>query len=149
MKRSILSVILIGLLAFTLIACNSGEKGGNTEKGDNTVTVESVLELFDSDIYHAQKYDSEMISQIKENIAQQGITVSGEIKAIVHVTNQNDTSSEIRTWAYIYEFSNEADATAFEENRRGYVDAVLEDGLCVRKGLIVVFGSAEEISLIK
>lgn len=151
MKRSILSVILIGLLAFTLIACNSGEKGGNTEKGDNTVTVESILELFDSDVYRAQKYDSGTISQIKENIAKQGITLSGEIKAIVHIIDQNSMSStaEPRPWAYVYEFSNEADATAFYENRNEYVKVALEDGLCVRKGLIVVFGSAEEISLIE
>jgi predicted small secreted protein len=150
MKRSILAVIIIGLLTFTLIACNSGDgKGDSTEKGGNAVTVESILELFDSDVYHAQKYDSKMISQIKENIAKQGITLSGEIKAIVHVTNQNDTSRETNIWAYIYEFSNEADATAFYENRNEYVKVALEDGLCVRKGLIVVFGSAEEISLIK
>ena len=148
MKRSILSVILIGLLAFTLIACNSGEKGGNTEKGDNTVTVESILELFDSDVYRAQKYDSEMISQIKENIAKQGITLSGEIKAIVHVTDQSSTAESL-VWAYVYEFSNEADATAFYENRNEYVKVALDDGLCIREGLIVVFGSAEEISLIE
>ncbi len=149
MKKSILAVILIGLLTFTLIACNSGGgKGDNTEKGGNAVTVESILDLFDSDVYHAQRYDKEMTSTIKQNIANQGITLSGEIKAIVHVTDQSSTAESL-VWAYIYEFSDEADAIAFYENRSEYVKVAMEDGLCVREGLIVVFGSAEEISLIE
>ncbi len=147
MKKSIFTVLLICLLSFALIACASPKKsdGGN---GGKTVTVESIIELFDSDVYHAQHYEKEMISQVKQNIANQGITVSGEIKAIVHITDQSSTA-ETRTWAYIYEFSNEADAIAYYENRSQYVDLALEDGLCVRFGLIVVFGSASEISLIK
>lgn len=145
MKKSILTIMLITLLAFSLMACASPD---NSEKGGKKVTVESILELFDSDVYHARKYDSKMISQIKQNIANQGITLSGEIKAIVHVTDPNSTAESL-VWAYVYEFSNEADAIAFYENRSEYVKVALEDGLCVRKGLIVVFGSAEEISLIE
>ncbi len=147
MKKSIFTILLVTLLSLALIACTSPKKsdGGN---GGKTVTVESIIELFDSDVYRAQRYDKEMISTIKQNIANQGITLSGEIKAIVHVIDQI-TTSETRDWAYIYEFSNEADAIAFAENRSEYVDAVLEDGLCLRFGLIVVFGSASEISLIQ
>ncbi len=147
MKKTFFITLLIGLLAFSLIACGSPKKsdGGN---GDKEVTVESIIELFDSDVYHAQRYNTEMISSVKQNMANQGISVSGAIVAIVHLTDQSATS-ENRAWAYVYEFSNEADAIAFEENRSKYVDVALEDGLCIRRGLIVVFGSASEISLIQ
>ena len=71
------------------------------------------------------------------------MALSGDIISIVHIINQG-ASTPNGDFAYIYEFSNEKDATWFEENRRAYVSS-LEEGRCVRFGSIVIFGTSSVI----
>ncbi len=140
MKKT-LFILIIGILLCTFVGCNA-----NRRKAE--VTVDSIIELFDED-YNAQEYTSEMIAQILPNFEKIGVTINGSISAIVHLTKKASAPDRSDwSWAYIYEFTDEADAIAFEENRRAFVDATEENGACVRCGLIVVFGSAPIISSI-
>ena len=78
-----------------------------------------------------------------------GINIEKSNEEIIkHLTEANDLGNhgknEERT-----ALLREANAIVFEENRSKYVDLVLEDGLCVRFGLIVVLGPASVISSIQ
>lgn len=133
MKKSILTILLCCVLVCVLVACNSKVPD----------TVDDIAKLFDEDVYYLQKYDTEMIASIRAKL-----TLNGDILTVVHLIDEQSSSSDNPKWAYIYEFSDEADAEWFEENRRAFVTSTEENGLCVRRGCIVVFGSAPEISLI-
>ena len=138
MKKA-LSIIIISVLICSLVACNFNNSREN-------VTTDSILELFSND-YSSQKYTSEIISDIITNIENSGISLNGNITTVVHLTKkESQPDASDWSWAYVYEFTDEADAIAFEENRRTFVEATEENGMCIRCGLIVVFGSAPIIS---
>ena len=145
MKR-IFSTLVIIILVCAFAACNINES--SDADGADELTVDSIVELFSED-YNAQEYTSEMIEYVLPNIEKSGITLNGEVVAIVHITKKSSAPGmEDWSWAYVYEFTDEADAAAFEENRRAFVNDTEENGQCVRVGLIVVFGSASRISSI-
>lgn len=163
MKKIFLRILMIMVLVCTLVACNDKKptKNDNSTSGSNTtivstdvvekkeeITVDSIVELFGED-YNAQEYTSEMISYLLPNLERNDIILNGGITEVVHLTAKN-SSPELDnwTWAYVYEFTDEADAISFKENRRAFVEAIEENGACVRCGLIVVFGSAPIISSI-
>ena len=149
MKR-LLSVIMISILVCTFAACNINNSSENDSDADGAseLTVESITELFGED-YNTQIYTEEMIEYVLPNIEKAGVVLQGDVTAIVHITKKASAPEmDDWEWAYIYEFTNEADAVAFEENRRAFVNDTEENGHCVRCGLIVVFGSAPIISSI-
>ena len=149
MKR-LLSVIMISILVCIFAACNINNSSENDSDADGVaeITVESITELFGED-YNVQEYTSEMIEYMLPNIEKSGIALKGDVTTIVHITKKASAPEMADwEWAYIYEFTNEADAVAFEENRRAFVNDTEENGQCVRCGLIVVFGSAPIISSI-
>lgn len=152
MKR-LLSVIIIIIFVCTFAACDvndPSETSSSTSDADGVaeLTVESITELFGED-YNAQEYTSEMIEHVLPNVETAGVVLQGDVTAIVHITKKSSAPEMADwEWAYIYEFTNEADAVAFEENRRAFVNDTEENGQCVRYGFIVVFGSAPIISSI-
>lgn len=149
MKR-LLSVIMISILVCTFAACNINNSNENDSDADGVaeLTVESITELFGED-YNAQEYTSEMIESVLPNLETAGVVLQGDVTAIVHITKKASAPEMADwEWAYIYEFTSEADAIAFEENRRAFVSDTEENGQCVRCGLIVVFGSTPIISSI-
>ena len=156
MEKALLTILIICLLTCSFVSCN--KETDTTSISDITtestevseikeeLAVDSVLELFEND-YNAQKYTSEQIGYIISNLEKNGIVLSGSVTAIVHLTRKaSEPGRSDWSWAYVYEFTEEADAIAFEENRRGFVEATEENGACVRCGLIVVFGSAPIIA---
>lgn len=138
-------LLLTGLLACALVSCGTPSAGpgssseGTTENAE--MTAEEVLACFDDETYSKQIYTAEMIATIGGKLV-----LEGEIQKIVHITDKRSPSDNL-IWAYLYEFSAEADAIAFEENRRKFV-ATVENGSCVRFGRIVVFGSSPIIPTI-
>lgn len=165
-----LFVVTFLILAMLLVACdtlsNDKKLEGSNETGSsdtqestsesNTesenaidVTVDEIIEMFDKSIYYAQEYDDTLIATVNGNIANMGINLNGGISRVIHITNQSVSRDDPSwSWAYIYELSNEADAILIEENRREYVDAT-NSGVCVRFGLIVVFGTSPVIQTIE
>ena len=152
MKKALLTILIICLLTCSFVSCNketdttsiSGITTESTEAPEmkEKLTVDGILELFEKD-YNFQKYTSEQIAYILPNIEKNGIILSGSVTAIVHLTKKaSEPGRDDWSWAYVYEFTEEADAVAFEGNRRAFVEATEENGACVRCGLIVVFGSA-------
>ena len=123
----LLSVLLL------LVGCSKDDK--------TSVTVESILEVFDSPDYYTQEYESDMISEIQNRL-----TPENDINRIIHIVDQNTAPPNLE-WVYVYEFVGEKDAIDFEENRTQYVKTV-ENGKCVRFGNIVVFGNSELIDTV-
>ena len=107
MKRFLIFVFTLSLV-FSLSACQS-------------FTVDTAIAAFDDETYYVQAYSEDLIDPIRQKMA-----LSGDIISIVHIINQG-ASTPNGDFAYIYEFSNEKDATWFEENRSAYVSS-LEEG---------------------
>jgi hypothetical protein len=157
MKKSVFMILLICVLVFSMVACNPEAPIESdqitTESSTETfskveVTIDSISELFEAD-YSAQEYTPDVIAQILPNLENVGIILNGDVTTIIHMCARNSAPGmDDWSWAYVYEFTDEADAIAFEENRRAFVEATEENGACVRFGLIVVFGSASVISSI-
>ena len=157
MKKTVFMILLTCILAFSLVACkveapietDEITTESTTEAVSKVeVTVDSISKLFEAD-YSAQEYTPDMISQILPNLEKAGIILNGEVNTIIHMcARESAPGMDDWSWAYVYEFTDEADAIAFEENRRAFVEATEENGACVRCGLIVVFGSAPVISSI-
>ncbi|MBQ8407805.1 MAG: hypothetical protein IJY39_02960 [Clostridia bacterium] len=158
--KKIYWILIISILVCTFVACSVNNSDENTTETndinattdviDNKVdfTVDSIVEFFNED-YNAQQYTSEMISYLIPNFEKNGIALNGNITTVIHFTKKSSTPELTDwSWAYVYEFTEEADAIAFEENRRVFVEATEENGVCVRCGLIVVFGSAPILSSI-
>jgi len=121
-----------------------------TDEIETDITVDEIIRLFDNKVFYIQKYNFSMIATICQNISNMGLSLNGEILAIVHITDQSVSCEDPDwSWAYIYEFSNEEDAIVFEENRRTFVVSTEENGACIRCGKIVVFGSASAITSIE
>lgn len=146
MKKA-LSIIVTIILVCTFVACNVNNSI-ETDVIDNKadLSVDSILKFFNED-YNAQEYTSDMISNILTNLENNGIALKGNVTTLIHLTKK-DSAPELPdwSWAYVYEFTEETDAIAFEEDRRTFVKATEENGVCVRYDLIVVFGSAPIIS---
>ena len=153
-------ILIISILICTFVACGVDNPDENTTDTndikattdviDNKVdfTVDSIVEFFDED-YNVQQYTSEMISYLTPNFEKNGIALNGNIETVIHFTKKSSAPEHTDwSWAYVYEFTEEGDAIAFEENRRAFVEATEENGICVRCGLVVVFGSAPILSSI-
>ena len=154
MKKAVLTAIIICVLACLLIACNAKNPtetdglSNNAVETDVKFTVDKISELFAND-YNAQEYDSDMIAHLLPNIENAGIILNGDIATVIHMTAKNSApEGENWSWAYVYEFTDESDAIAFEENRRAFIEVTEENGACIRCGNIVVFGSAPVIASI-
>ena len=115
------------------------------------IKFDDIIKLLDYVEFYAQEYDADMIASVCENVAKIGLELNGDVTRIVHVTDQSVPKDDPTSfgWAYVYEFSEEADAIAFEENRREFINATEEDGACLRYGRIVVFGTAQMLSFIE
>ena len=124
MKRFLIFLFTLSSV-FSLSACQS-------------FTVDTAIAAFDDETYYVQAYSEDLIDPIRQKMS-----LSGDIISIVHIINQG-ASTPNGDFAYIYEFSNEKDATWFEENRSAYVSS-LEEGRCVRFGSIVIFGTSSVI----
>lgn len=162
---TLFSIIIVVVLSF--VACDTDEiseisvDAESTELSDISVAESDVPEVeikFDDIIkaldykeFYAQEYDADMIASVCENIAGSGLELNGDVTRIVHITDQSVPKDDPTSfgWAYVYEFSEESDAVAFEEDRREFVNATEEDGACIRYGRIVVFGTAQMLSFIE
>lgn len=129
-------------------ASDTVTEGTEAIEENESVTLDGIVELFAND-YSSQRYNAEMIAYIRNNLTNMGVILNGEITAIVHLTKKA-SSPELSdwSWAYVYQFADEADAVAFEESRRALSNSSAESEVCVRLGLIVVFGTATTISSI-
>ena len=161
--KKLLLIFIAAVLVCSFVACNMKDTsqndtdtsdvnvtdgGGNETPNTSDVTVESITKLFYND-YSVQGYTPEQMEVILQNLEKAGIILKGEIKTVIHITKYGSVPGLCDwSWAYVYEFTDETDAVAFEENRRAFVNATEENGQCVRYGKIVVFGSAPNISLI-
>lgn len=130
MKRICILLLTVLLL---LVGCSKADKA--------SVTVESILEVFDSTSYYTQDYSRDVIDEIQNRL-----TLENDINRIIHIVDQNTAPPNLE-WVYVYEFVGEKDAVDFEENRTQYVKTV-ENGKCVRYGKIVVYGNSELINSI-
>lgn len=161
--KKVLSILLAAVLLCSFVACNTKDPSQNdtdtsdvnvtdngTDDTPNTsnVTVQSIVALFRND-YNIEEYPREYIEEVIPNIENFGIVLKGDVTAIIYITKQGSVPGLCDwSWAYVYEFTDETDAIALEENRRAFVNATVENGQCVRYGKIVVFGSAPTISSI-
>jgi len=140
MKKQFLALILSALLLFLLASCeNKNESKDGGASTDDDMTVADIVTLFDEDVYFAQTYDDQMIDAIRQKLV-----LEGEIVSVVHIMNQK-TSAPNLEWVYVYEFTEETDAAAFEENRQAYAETI-EGGVCFRHGNIVVYGNSPIIA---
>ena len=165
--RKNITLFLIIIVVLSFVACDTDEiseisvDAESTELSDISVAESDVPEVeikFDDIIkaldykeFYAQEYDADMIVSVCENIAGSGLELNGDVTRIVHITDQSVPKDDPTSfgWAYVYEFSEESDAVAFEENRREFVNATEKDGKCIRYGRIVVFGTAQMLSFIE
>lgn len=132
MKKALAPLLSLVLLISLLAACAQ------------TPAVEDVVAHFTADkTYSAQTYEEQMIETVRAGIEKNGITLSGEIVAVVHLVAEG--TDEAFPWAYVYELAEESDAVAIEENRRSFVSS-FAGGSCVRFGRVVVFGTSPYIS---
>lgn len=167
MRKNITLFLIIIVVVLSFVACDTEEvseisvDAESTELSDISVAESDVPEVeikFDDIIkaldykeFYAQEYDADMIASVCENIAGSGLELNGDVTRIVHITDQSVPKDDPTSfgWAYVYEFSEESDAVAFEEDRREFVNATEEDGACIRYGRIVVFGTAQMLSFIE
>ena len=167
MRKSFTLIFIIIAVVLSFVACDTDEiseisvDAESTELSDISVVESDVPEVeikFDDIIkaldykeFYAQEYDADMIVSVCENIAGSGLELNGDVTRIVHITDQSVPKDDPTSfgWAYVYEFSEESDAVAFEEDRREFVNATEEDGACIRYGRIVVFGTAQMLSFIE
>ena len=167
MRKNITLFLIIIVVVLSFVACDTDEiseisvDAESTELSDISVAESDVPEVeikFDDIIkaldykeFYAQEYDADMIASVCENIAGSGLELNGDVTRIVHITDQSVPKDDPTSfgWAYVYEFSEESDAVAFEEDRREFVNATEEDGACIRYGRIVVFGTAQMLSFIE
>lgn len=165
--RKNITLFLIIIVVLSFVACDTDEiseisvDAESTELSDISVAESDVPEVeikFDDIIkaldykeFYAQEYDADMIASVCENIAGSGLELNGDVTRIVHITDQSVPKDDPTSfgWAYVYEFSEESDAVAFEEDRREFVNATEENGACIRYGRIVVFGTAQMLSFIE
>lgn len=165
--RKNITLFLIIIVVLSFVACDTDEiseisvDAESTELSDISVAESDVPEVeikFDDIIkaldykeFYAQEYDTDMIVSVCENIAGSGLELNGDVTRIVHITDQSVPKDDPTSfgWAYVYEFSEESDAVAFEEDRREFVNATEKDGKCIRYGRIVVFGTAQMLSFIE
>ncbi|MBQ8746280.1 MAG: hypothetical protein IJZ08_00235 [Clostridia bacterium] len=147
MKKALLTILALSVLLCSLVAC--GTKSSEAPDSEEQISVDSIVELFEKD-YNAQKYTAEQISNLIPNLEANGISLNGSITAVVHLTKKaSEPGRSDWSWAYVYEFTEEADAIALENNRRAFVEATEENGTCIRCGCIVVFGSSPIIASIE
>lgn len=167
MRKNITLFLIIIVVVLSFVACDTDEiseisvDAESTELSDISVAESDVPEVeikFDDIIkaldykeFYAQEYDADMIASVCENIAGSGLELNGDVTRIVHITDQSVPKDDPTSfgWAYVYEFSEESDAVAFEEDRREFVNATEENGACIRYGRIVVFGTAQMLSFIE
>lgn len=154
MKKIIALMLLTCILVCAFAACNTEDDAKNTDTPTEAptaapteapkMTIGKLLGFFDDDVYYKQRYTAEMILPIRDKL-----TLEGDILKVIHIVDQN-TGGDNLTWAYVYEFSEEADAIAYEEDRREYVNYMYADkGYCVRFDKIVVFGNSSVIAKIE
>ena len=153
MKR-LICLFLILLTALMLVCCAPLDERAPEQDAEQqpeqsseapsapTFILEQAVAAFDTQKYFIQTYDETMIESIRAKL-----TLQGDIVAVVHVTNPATAVPDLE-WTYIYEFSNETDAIAFEENRTSFV-STQEGGRCLRRGLIVIYGNSPLIGQIE
>lgn len=140
MKRISL-LLIIALLLSTLVACGSGDAPSEVSV-KKVITVDDVVNCYDSNVYYIQAYENELIEEVKSKLV-----LEGDILDVIHIVN-NQTAPPDLEWTYVYRFSSETDAAWFFENRSEFVKTV-NNGRCVRFGNIVVYGSSSVIDSLK
>lgn len=125
MKR-ILAVILIVVSFACLFSC-----GGNTFNKAVSQIESYGLEKFN--------YDYKQINQVKSDIEAFGINIEGDIEKITHLLKEENGTL---TYAYVYKFEYESDATLF-------YDSYAKKSISKLKGNVVVFGNLQIINSIK
>lgn len=167
MRKNFTLIFIIIAVVLSFVACDTEEvseisvDAESTELSDISVAESDVPEVeikFDDIIkaldykeFYAQEYDADMIASVCENIVGIGLELNGDVTRIVHVIDQSVPKDDPSSfgWVYIYELSDESDAIALEENRREFVNAIVEDGVCLRYGRIVVFGTSQMTAFIE
>lgn len=167
MRKNITLFLIIIAVVLSFVACDTDENSEisiDIESTDSTdisaaesaapeamIKFDDIIKALDYKEFYAQEYDSNMIASVRENISGSGLELNGDVTRIVHVTDQSVPKDDPSSfgWVYVYEFSEETDAIAFEEDRRDFVNATEEDGKCIRYGRIVVFGTAQMLSFIE
>lgn len=167
MRKNITLFLIIIVVVLSFVACDTDEISEisiDIESTDSTdisaaesdvpeamIKFDDIIKALDYKEFYAQEYDADMIASVCENIVGSGLELNGDVTRIVHITDQSVPKDDPTSfgWAYVYEFSEESDAVAFEEDRREFVNATEEDGACIRYGRIVVFGTAQMLSFIE
>ena len=167
MRKNFTLIFIIIAVVLSFVACDTEEVSEilvdteSTELSDISaaesdvpeveIKFDDIIKALDYKEFYAQEYDADMIASVCENIAGIGLELNGDVIRIVHITDQSVPKDDPTSfgWAYVYEFSEESDAVAFEEDRREFVNATEEDGACIRYGRIVVFGTAQMLSFIE
>ncbi len=124
--KKILAVLLMIVSLVCLFSC-----GGNTFNKAVSQIEDYGLERFD--------YNSKQIRSIENDLANFGIEIDGEIERITHLLKKN---GEVLTYAYVYKFENDSDASVFYNNYAKYSISKI-------KGNVVVFGNLQMINGIK
>ncbi|MBQ3099669.1 MAG: hypothetical protein IJC50_01640 [Clostridia bacterium] len=103
-------------------------------------SVKGIVATLESSAPLGARYFDERYPALMKNRYQ----ISGEITDMAHLSSVGSSAD----WIYVYEFSLESDAIAFESARADEV-AGYANGGCIRIGNIVVYGDSEFISILK
>ncbi|MBQ9921218.1 MAG: hypothetical protein IJO52_03460 [Clostridia bacterium] len=103
-------------------------------------SVKGIVATLESSAPLGARYFDERYPALMKNRYQ----ISGEITDMAHLSSAGSSAD----WIYVYEFSLESDAIAFESARADEV-AGYANGGCIRIGNIVVYGDSEFISILK
>ncbi|MBQ3928263.1 MAG: hypothetical protein II710_06450 [Clostridia bacterium] len=116
------------------------------EETDWRYTTEGIVACFNRYEYKQSWYDEEFRNYLKEHTEY----LTGNVLAMVQITDQITENEEDRTYADVVELENEADAIAYAEDRaKALAETEGENALCLRYGRIVVFGTSPILSRIQ
>ena len=107
---------------------------------------EGIVACFNRYAYQTDWKGEEFRNYLKEHTDY----LTGDVLAMVQITDQLTSNPDDRTYANVVEFEKEADAVAYEQERAAYVaETAGEGGLCLRYGRVVVFGTSPILSRIQ
>lgn len=128
---------LISTLDFSSYGLPEETEPKSYETEPSLDSVKGIVATLESNAPLGARYFDERYPALMKNRYQ----ISGEITDMAHVSSVGSGTD----WIYVYEFSLESDAIAFESARADEV-AGYENGGCVRFGNIVVYGDSSAIA---
>ncbi len=128
---------LISTLDFSSYGLPEETEPKSYETEPSLDSVKGIVATLESSSPLGARYFDERYTALTKNTYQ----ISGEITDMAHLSHVGSGSD----WIYVYEFSLESDAIAFESARVDEV-AGYENGGCIRFGNIVVYGDSSAIA---